>query len=277
MSHDVHALSHRLHPSLLDHLGIEEALRAEAERFSGAESIAVELRLEELHDKPSPDAALCLYRIAQEALHNVARHARADRVEVSLRTTNGGCELVVRDNGVGFDPQKQRSGPNLGHASMRERVRLLSGRLAIRSVPEPRDHRCSVGAAARWYGLSRPRILLADDHPIVAEGLRSLLSARFDVVGVVEDGRALLEAARSLTPDVVVADISMPLVNGIEATRRLATGAAPDQGGHPDHAPRGGLRAARPGGRSSGLRPEGRGGRRSCWRRSTPRSPARPS
>lgn len=69
--------------------------------------------------------------------------------------------------------------------------------------------------------MSRPRVLLADDHPIVAEGLRSLLSARFDVVGVVEDGQALLEAARSLKPDVVVADISMPLVNGIEATRRL--------------------------------------------------------
>jgi signal transduction histidine kinase len=135
MSHDVHALSHRLHPSLLDHLGLEEALRAEAERFSDSESIAVELQLDELPNKPSPDAALCLYRIAQEALHNVARHARADRVEVSLRTTNGGCELVVRDNGVGFDPQKQRSGPNLGHASMRERVRLLSGRLSIHSVP----------------------------------------------------------------------------------------------------------------------------------------------
>jgi signal transduction histidine kinase len=135
MSHDVHALSHRLHPSLLDHLGLEEALRAEADRFSGAESIAVELRLEELHDKPSADAALCLYRVAQEALHNVARHARADRVEVSLRTTNGGCELLVRDNGVGFDLQKQRSGPNLGHASMRERLQLVGGRLAIRSVP----------------------------------------------------------------------------------------------------------------------------------------------
>lgn len=69
--------------------------------------------------------------------------------------------------------------------------------------------------------MSRPRVLLADDHPIVAEGLQSLLAARFDVVGVVEDGQALLEAARKLEPDVVVADISMPLVNGLEATLRL--------------------------------------------------------
>ena len=135
MSSDVHALSRRLHPSLLDNLGLEEALRAEVERFSDAESIAVELRLEELQKKPSPDAALCLYRVTQEALRNVVRHARADRVEISLRETAGGCELEIRDNGVGFDPVKPRSGPGLGHASMRERVHLVGGRLAIRSVP----------------------------------------------------------------------------------------------------------------------------------------------
>jgi DNA-binding NarL/FixJ family response regulator len=69
--------------------------------------------------------------------------------------------------------------------------------------------------------VSRPRVLLADDHPVVSEGLKSLLAVRYDVVGVVEDGRALLEAARTLEPDVIVADISMPLVNGIDATIRL--------------------------------------------------------
>ena len=69
--------------------------------------------------------------------------------------------------------------------------------------------------------MSRPRVLLADDHQIVTEGLQSLLAARFDVVGVVQDGQALLDAARMLEPDVIVADISMPLVNGIEATLRL--------------------------------------------------------
>lgn len=69
--------------------------------------------------------------------------------------------------------------------------------------------------------MSRPRVLLADDHPIVAEGLQHLLSARFDVVAVVGDGQALLDAARSLNPDVIVADISMPVLNGIEAALRL--------------------------------------------------------
>jgi DNA-binding NarL/FixJ family response regulator len=69
--------------------------------------------------------------------------------------------------------------------------------------------------------MNRPRLLLADDHRIVAEGLCNLLRAEFDLVGAVEDGRALLAAAKKLSPDVVVADISMPLLNGIDATRQL--------------------------------------------------------
>ena len=61
--------------------------------------------------------------------------------------------------------------------------------------------------------MSRPRVLLADDHKIVVEGLRSLLEAEFDLVGTVEDGRSLLAAAAELRPDVIVADISMPMLN----------------------------------------------------------------
>jgi len=67
----------------------------------------------------------------------------------------------------------------------------------------------------------RPRVLLADDHRMVAEGLKSLLSADFELVGVVEDGRALIEAARKLRPEVIIADISMPHLNGIDALVQL--------------------------------------------------------
>jgi DNA-binding NarL/FixJ family response regulator len=69
--------------------------------------------------------------------------------------------------------------------------------------------------------MKRPRVLLADDHFVVAEGLRSLLAPHFDVVGIVPDGRELLAAARALDPDVVVLDISMPSLNGIEAARQM--------------------------------------------------------
>jgi DNA-binding NarL/FixJ family response regulator len=69
--------------------------------------------------------------------------------------------------------------------------------------------------------VSRPRILLADDHRIVAEGLKELLTPEFDLLPIVEDGRALVEEARKLRPDVIVADITMPHLNGIDALAQL--------------------------------------------------------
>jgi DNA-binding NarL/FixJ family response regulator len=67
----------------------------------------------------------------------------------------------------------------------------------------------------------KPRILLADDHRMVAEGLKSLLEEEFELAGIVEDGRAMVKAARELRPDVIVADISMPLLNGIDALAQI--------------------------------------------------------
>jgi len=69
--------------------------------------------------------------------------------------------------------------------------------------------------------MTRARVLLADDHRLVAEGLKSLLSVEFDLVGVVEDGRALVAAAKQLRPDVIVADITMPHLNGLDALPHL--------------------------------------------------------
>ncbi len=69
--------------------------------------------------------------------------------------------------------------------------------------------------------MTRARLLFADDHRIVVEGLKSILAGQFDLIGVVEDGRKMVEAARTLKPDLIVADISMPLLNGIEALEEL--------------------------------------------------------
>jgi len=70
-------------------------------------------------------------------------------------------------------------------------------------------------------GVSKARVLLADDHRMVAEGLKGLLEPEFELAGIVEDGRALVKAARELRPDVIVADISMPQLNGIDALAQL--------------------------------------------------------
>ncbi|MGO9255038.1 MAG: response regulator [Bryobacteraceae bacterium] len=69
--------------------------------------------------------------------------------------------------------------------------------------------------------MPKTKVLLAEDHTVVAEGLQSLLKDSFELVGMVHDGRALLEAAEKLRPDVIVTDISMPLLNGLEAVRQI--------------------------------------------------------
>ena len=69
--------------------------------------------------------------------------------------------------------------------------------------------------------MSRPRVLLADDHTMFSQGLQSLLEDDFDLVGAVADGEALVEAARRLNPDVIIVDISMPVMNGLDAVRQL--------------------------------------------------------
>jgi signal transduction histidine kinase len=131
----VHALSYRLHPAILEDLGLAEAVKAECERFSRHQSVPAEVRIENLPADIPPEPALCLFRVMQEALRNVSRHARAHRVEVSLRSQDQGLQLAVMDDGAGFDPAAARNRPSLGLASMRERVSLVGGELDIESAP----------------------------------------------------------------------------------------------------------------------------------------------
>ncbi|HQR65823.1 MAG TPA: PAS domain-containing protein [Thermoanaerobaculia bacterium] len=135
LSEDVHSLSYRLHPSVLDDLGLAEAIEAECERFrrQGPGDVAVDLC--PVPAALSPDAALGLFRVVQEALRNVARHAKATSAAVTLEHRSGGLALMVRDDGVGFDPAAARMPRSLGLASMRERVHLLGGTLGIESAP----------------------------------------------------------------------------------------------------------------------------------------------
>jgi signal transduction histidine kinase len=134
LSEDVHALSYRLHPSILADLGLIEALKAECERVSHC-SVRLEANTRDFPDALPQDVALCLFRVAQEGLRNVARHAGARRTDVFLRRLNGGLELIVTDDGVGFDPGRGRAEMSLGLASMRQRVALLGGKINIESSP----------------------------------------------------------------------------------------------------------------------------------------------
>jgi signal transduction histidine kinase len=131
----VHALSYALHPAILEDLGLIEALKAECARFGAVEGIPTILRASDDVDQPTSALSLCLYRVAQEALRNVARHSGASSVEIALRAVGGGLELAVRDNGVGFDPTRKQGRPSLGLAGMRQRLALVDGELLIDSAP----------------------------------------------------------------------------------------------------------------------------------------------
>lgn len=135
LSEDVHALSYRLHPAVLDDLGLVDALKAECDRLARREPIRVDIDARDVPRQLPGDVALCLFRVAQEALRNVARHAGASVVQVSIALQSGGLRLAVSDNGAGFDPARGRDRPSLGHASMRERVRLVGGELDIDTTP----------------------------------------------------------------------------------------------------------------------------------------------
>jgi len=134
LSEDIHALSYRLHPSLLEDLGLPEALQVECDRFSRQAAIPASLTVGQLPQALPREASICLFRIAQEALRNIDRHARARRVELTLHRLDGGVQLGVRDDGVGFDPAMARGRPSLGLASMRERVALVEGEIDIESA-----------------------------------------------------------------------------------------------------------------------------------------------
>ncbi len=135
VSEDIHSLAYQLHPSVLDELGLAAALRAECDRLGRQGSIDLALELDPLPAVVDRDAALCLFRVAQEALNNVNRHAGAHAASVVLRQMDGGLLLAVRDDGRGFDPATPGKARSLGLASMRERVRLVSGTLDVESAP----------------------------------------------------------------------------------------------------------------------------------------------
>ncbi len=135
LSDDVRSIAYRLHPAVLDYLGLEAALDSECSQFSAREGIEVDFESQDIPENLTREASLCLYRVAQESLRNVARHSQSNRACVTLAAGGGGVRLCIEDYGAGFNPRLSRSGPGLGIISMSERVRLVGGQLTVHSEP----------------------------------------------------------------------------------------------------------------------------------------------
>jgi PAS domain S-box-containing protein len=239
------SLAHSLRPPLLDDVGLEAALDALAEECMQTYHLRVTRCAESGSDarrRLEPYVETVLFRVAQEALTNSCKHAAADTVRISLVVDDRAATLTVKDNGRGFDLRQikasgSRSG--LGLDGMRERAELVAGELHIDTalgrgtavtlrvpidrtlaadLPDRHEDRAADGSTNMTT-----KVLLVDDHAMVREGLKIILEARpgIAVSGEAEDGRQALDMVQRVRPDVVVMDIAMPNLNGLDATRQL--------------------------------------------------------
>ena len=128
---DVQSLSHRLHSSRLQTLGLELAAREVCREFSERSGVVIQFRSADVATGVGAQVGLCLYRVLQEALQNAVKHSGATDIEVSLEIDGNAITLTVRDSGIGFEPAKAFKGKGLGLVSMKERLKLVDGKLSI--------------------------------------------------------------------------------------------------------------------------------------------------
>ena len=135
LADDVHRISRQLHPAILGDLGLEAALREECASFSQRLGFPVEFKAQDVPRSIPGEIALCLFRVAQESLRNIQKHAHATEVRVLLACGKSRLALFVQDRGDGFDVVQARGRGGLGLISMEERVRVVNGDFKIRSQP----------------------------------------------------------------------------------------------------------------------------------------------
>jgi signal transduction histidine kinase len=135
VSDDVRKLSHNLHPSAIEHLGLKAALKALAEDFGETQSIPTRFSARDMPASLTHEVQLALYRIVQEALRNVAKHAAARSVDIALVGGANEIYLSIRDSGKGFPVEKARTEPGLGLINMAQRALLIGADLDLTSTP----------------------------------------------------------------------------------------------------------------------------------------------
>jgi signal transduction histidine kinase len=132
VSNDIRRVAYQLHPSILEHLGLGVALRSYCSEFSEREGIKVKFAVQARLGSVPEAIALCFYRVTQEALRNVAKHASAKSADVALEAKDHRLHLSIRDNGSGFDVADNQKG-SIGLLSMKERVRLVDGEFILKA------------------------------------------------------------------------------------------------------------------------------------------------
>jgi len=249
----------QLVPPVLQQFGLAAALGWLAEEMRRHELI-VSVDAPQDRIPLSTDQEGLLFQSARELLMNVVKHAKTQRAQIGVEQADGQLTLTISDDGVGFDVESalEQATDKFGLFSIRERMYALGGSLTLDSKPgsgttarltlplasqtasdesrvtgdksntsqEPStasDHWSPVARHASRHEQHPIRVLLVDDHAMVREGLRTLLNGypEIEVVGEAGNGEEGVAQARHLNPQVVIMDVNMPRMDGIEATKRI--------------------------------------------------------
>jgi PAS domain S-box-containing protein len=240
-----------LMPPTLRQFGLAAGLHWLGERML-KQGLSVHVDVPAVTPPLSEDQTTLLYQCVRELLFNVLKHAGTDRAVVRMCDNGQGkLQIVVQDDGVGCDPNAvmESGSDKFGLFSIRERMEAIDGWMELQSQPgagttitlgvtvgedrtglwaeQPRpfsDHSVfSARSSALPQHTNRIRVLLADDHAMVRQGLRSLLDgySNLHIIAEAGDGEEAITLARLLKPDVIVMDVNMPRLDGIEATKRI--------------------------------------------------------
>lgn len=256
------SLTIELSPPVLYNAGLAGALEWLAGQMQEKYRLVVHLEVDPQAEPSDEGTRVFLFQAVRELLSNVVEHAQTDTARIRMRRFDHDYLWIeVSDPGTGFDPTRVEVVAGIpggfGLFNIRERLELLGGRMEIQSVPgqgtrvaivaptrpspipgipRPEVAPTEEPIAARQIAVHPPhpavrppaglvRVLLADDHPVVRKGLADLLRERpeIDLVGEASDGEQAVVLARQTKPDVVLMDVSMPKLNGIEATRYITS------------------------------------------------------
>ena len=234
------SLTSELSPPIIHESGLRTGMEWLVSFMAAENSFAVQLSMEQDFSQIDENTKVLLFDSTRELLMNAMKHGKVRSADVSVRRTAGDMlEVAVSDQGEGFNPSLLKSN-GFGLFRIRHRVEMIGGRLEIESaqrkgsrlailVPIPLEPVLAEPVPTADSAIPRKdkpvssmiRILIADDHAVMRQGLSTSLGQEPDIaiVGEAADGKAALDKARNLRPDIILMDLGMPKMSGLEATR----------------------------------------------------------